>query len=173
MMYALNVAWGIAFTFTYSFQCSPVEGFWTHVQGKRIGRVDISVNYYYAVSTIIIDVMVLTLPWPMVWGLRMKRTQKVAVISIFMLGAMCVPPIPTPSTFYLLSFITTDSPYRVTAMSIGKCHTFFTIGEVLKKTHTKPVCRPSPFHHKPKHLPHKRTAKHPSSTGPSPNVVSQ
>ncbi|KAF4632484.1 hypothetical protein G7Y89_g5648 [Cudoniella acicularis] len=88
VMYAVIVGWGIAFTFTYTFQCNPSNPLWAQQQGKRVGCVDISVNFYYAVSTILIDVMVLALPWPMVWRLKMELKQKIAVLSIFMLGAI-------------------------------------------------------------------------------------
>jgi len=110
-MCVVNVAWGIAFTFAYLFQCIPVNHFWTQPQGERTGCINIAVNYYYAVSTIIIDVLVLTIPWPVVWNLRMARKQKIAISGIFMLGAIVV------------------------AASIGKCYAFFTIGELLSKDH--------------------------------------
>jgi hypothetical protein len=101
IVHAFNLSWGIAFTFLYIFQCRPVEPFWTQQQGKRVGCVDIAINDYYAVAAIIIDVMVLALPWPIVWKLNMRTTQKVAVLSIFGLGAMYVSHILS----FVISFV--------------------------------------------------------------------
>jgi hypothetical protein len=88
IVYAINFAWGIAFTLAYLFQCTPIDVAWSTGEEYAGTCIDPSVNYYYAVSTIIIDVMILTLPWPMIMQLKMELKQKIAVIGIFMLGAM-------------------------------------------------------------------------------------
>lgn len=93
IVHAFNLSWGIAFTFAYLFQCRPVERFWTQQQGKRDGCIDIAMHDYYAVAAIITDLVVLVLPWPVVWKSNMRTTQKVAVLSIFGLGAMCISPV--------------------------------------------------------------------------------
>lgn len=87
-MYILNGAWTIAFTLVYIFQCSNPSEFWKQQWGTKAKCVDVSVNYYYAVSSIIIDVLMLSIPWPPILKLKMEVKQKVAVISIFMLGGV-------------------------------------------------------------------------------------
>lgn len=88
IMYALNGAWTIAFAITYLFQCTPIEHLWTQAQGARTGCINISVNLYFAVSSVILDILVLCMPWPMVWRLQMPLARKIGVLSIFMLGAV-------------------------------------------------------------------------------------
>ncbi|KAL9118804.1 MAG: hypothetical protein Q9187_004642 [Circinaria calcarea] len=88
LMYTLNGLWGIGFTLTYLVQCVPPSELWEVQQSKRQHCIGDSVNYYYAVSTIILDVIVLAMPWPIVWRLQMAAKQKIAVLGIFMLGVM-------------------------------------------------------------------------------------
>lgn len=88
--YFLNLGWGIAFFFVYMFQCTPIDAVWNSVQGKRAHCVNDVVNDYYAVISIIVDVVVLAIPWPVVWKLKMPVRQKVAVSGIFLLGGMYV-----------------------------------------------------------------------------------
>ena len=40
----------------------------------------------YAITDLITDVMILSLPVPMVWGLHMPTRRKVSVSCIFLLG---------------------------------------------------------------------------------------
>ena len=87
-LYLINGAWTIAFTLLYLFQCRSPSDYWKKQSGKRTGCVDLSVNYYYAVSGIIIDVLMLSIPWPPILKLRTDTKQKVAVIGIFMLGGV-------------------------------------------------------------------------------------
>ena len=41
-----------------------------------------------AVSNMIIDLIIISMPWPMIWMLQMATRQKVAVTGIFTLGAL-------------------------------------------------------------------------------------
>ena len=90
-MYALNLSWGISFTIAYLAQCSPISDFWSKPIDHR-HCINISIHEYFAISSIILDVLILCMPWPMVWRLQMALKHKVAVLSIFMLGAMYVFP---------------------------------------------------------------------------------
>ena len=94
-MYVLNLAWGISFTIAYLAQCNPLSDLWEKPTGQQ-NCIDISINYYYAITTIVLDVLVLCMPWPIVWRLQMPLRQKVAVMGIFMLGAMYVPMLHKP-----------------------------------------------------------------------------
>lgn len=83
-----NLAWGIAFLFTFMFQCIPVSGFWAFVRGYRKKCINPIVNDYYAVTTVILDVAILCIPCPIVWRLQMRLSQKFVVLAIFMLGGV-------------------------------------------------------------------------------------
>ena len=87
IMHILNFMWGIAFTLTFVFQCTPIDLVWRKTFGER-HCIPLVRNLVLAVSSIILDVVVLTMPWPMVWQLKISKRQKWLVIGIFMLGAM-------------------------------------------------------------------------------------
>ena len=88
-MFALNAFWGFAYTFVYIFQCVPVEQVWTMSVGQP-GRKCWSENadYSFAISSIILDAIILVMPMPFVWRLQMPVRQKVVVSAIFLLGAL-------------------------------------------------------------------------------------
>ena len=86
-MHILNFMWGIAFTLTFVFQCTPIDLVWRETFGGR-HCIPVIRNLVFAVSSIILDVVVLVMPWPMVWQLKISKRQKWLVIGIFMLGAM-------------------------------------------------------------------------------------
>lgn len=89
-MSAINISWIVSFVFVFIFRCTPITQVWMAQQGERKHCIGIQSNYAYAVSSVILDFMVLSLPWPMIWKLRMQTRQKIAVMAIFMLGAMWV-----------------------------------------------------------------------------------
>jgi hypothetical protein len=88
VMSALNLGWIISFLFVFIFRCTPIEQVWKQQQGQRKHCIGIESNYAYAVSSVVLDVLVLSMPLPMIWRLHMQLRQKIAVTGIFMLGAM-------------------------------------------------------------------------------------
>ncbi|PSR80805.1 hypothetical protein BD289DRAFT_340599, partial [Coniella lustricola] len=70
--------------------CQPVSYFWDKTgQGKCFNEV----MFFRAngIANMLLDVMVLTLPLPMVWRLNLALRQKLAVTGIFLLGSFtCV-----------------------------------------------------------------------------------
>jgi hypothetical protein len=88
VMSALNLGWMIAFVFGFIFQCIPVDQVWKSQHGKRKHCIGIDANYAYAVSSVILDVLTLSMPWPMIWRLHMQLKKKIAVTGIFLLGGM-------------------------------------------------------------------------------------
>lgn len=89
-MMGLNIGWIITFVFVFVFRCTPIKQVWESQQGERKHCIGIQSNYAYAVSSVVLDIMVLSMPWPMIWKLHMAFRQKIAVTAIFMLGAMYV-----------------------------------------------------------------------------------
>jgi len=87
-MSALNLGWIVAFLFVFIFRCTPITKVWKQQQGERKHCIGIESNYAYAVSSVVLDILVLSMPWPIVWKLHMPTRQKIAVTGIFMLGAM-------------------------------------------------------------------------------------
>jgi hypothetical protein len=87
-LHALNIIWGVAFTFAYLFQCTPIHKTWTNRPGDRTGCIGAEVHYWYSVATIVLDVLVLATPWREVLKLRMNWKKKAVVLGMFGLGAM-------------------------------------------------------------------------------------
>lgn len=82
---ALTVAAWLTAFLVLIFQCRPVAyAFNKSIDGHCINFSDLRV----ATSTIniLIDVVLLTLPLPVVWHLRVSRWQKLAISGMFLLG---------------------------------------------------------------------------------------
>lgn len=85
-------AWGVAFFFATLFECMPIEQVWKSLYGTPEHEAH-CYNYLpmfiaTAISNMCMDVLVLTVPLPMVWRLNMATRQKVAVSIFFLLGAL-------------------------------------------------------------------------------------
>ncbi|RSL93860.1 hypothetical protein CEP52_012988 [Fusarium oligoseptatum] len=79
----------VAIFFAALFQCVPVESSW-HPEMKKDPEtrcIDNSFHIIQSSLTILMDVMVLALPFWIFLGLRMPRAAKVAVLGIFAIGA--------------------------------------------------------------------------------------
>ena len=89
------VVWGGGFTIAIALQCRPVKAvFKINYPGERCVNTRIGAIIHATVD-IFTDVCIYLLPIPLTWGLRMRRRQKVLVVGLFALGALCVyPPFP-------------------------------------------------------------------------------
>lgn len=93
IMEGLVIIWTIAFFFASLFQAYPITLNWSPYQNAQPkGRLinEIVLNLSLACTAIFLDVMTLTLPWPMVWRLQMETRRKLAVSGIFTLGGLYV-----------------------------------------------------------------------------------
>jgi hypothetical protein len=89
VLYILNGVWGAAYTILFAFSCIPVSDFWKMAHGAKGRRcVPLLPIKIYAVASIIIDVAMLSIPWPQVVRLKITRREKAAVLGIFGLGAL-------------------------------------------------------------------------------------
>ena len=86
--FGLQAFWGFAWLFVYAFQCYPVYQIWTAAVGQRRTCWNGSANYGYAISNVLMDVLVLVMPQTIVWRLQMSTRQRLAVSGIFLMGAM-------------------------------------------------------------------------------------
>lgn len=83
---AIVIAWAIVFTFVFIFLCNPVQQQWSL---ERIGKCmnQITVLKSLIMTNILTDVFIFAIPIRSVWMLQMRKTEKVAVLSCFALGA--------------------------------------------------------------------------------------
>lgn len=73
--------------------CRPVSYYWTQFTNPDGGRCVYDLyNFYisYAGVNVITDVAILLVPIPIVWKLQMRRTQKLLVCGILLIGGLCV-----------------------------------------------------------------------------------
>ena len=90
----LVAAWGISFTLAIIFQCTPVDTIWKQFELHYLPYCVNQQQVYFAIaiSDLILDVFIFTLPLPMVYKLQLPSKQKFAVSGIFLLGSMYVDP---------------------------------------------------------------------------------
>ncbi|KAL8845237.1 MAG: hypothetical protein Q9176_000405 [Flavoplaca citrina] len=90
-MIGINFLWTIGFFFSNLLQCYPISVNWSgfgYAEGKCI-----DVNLFSKIQTftdIGMNVFIIALPLPCIWGLKMPLVKKVAVGGIFLLGALTV-----------------------------------------------------------------------------------
>ena len=91
-MIGLVTSWTIAFTSVMAAQCNPPTDFWNEFE-IDYGTNCIQVQVFYqglAYSDLILDILVLAMPIPMVLMLKMPWRKKIAVLDVFLLGAVYV-----------------------------------------------------------------------------------
>lgn len=84
-------AWGISETMVSVVQCRPIAYQWNKtIEGSCIDQL----TYYrwVRVPNAIHDVVMLVMPAPVVWRLKIDIRRKVALTSVFLIGSMWVPP---------------------------------------------------------------------------------
>ena len=85
-MIAIVGIWTTSFFFANLFTCYPITPFVEPFYGHKC--IDaITMWLSMSVSDLIIDIMILTLPIPMVLNLQLRPKQKVGVLAMFLLGA--------------------------------------------------------------------------------------
>lgn len=78
----INVMWIVGYFFVIGFMCEPVEKAWKPLTPGTC--MDLSKLWQGSViSSLIIDFVVIIMPLPMLWGLRMKATRKLRVSLVF------------------------------------------------------------------------------------------
>jgi hypothetical protein len=84
---AVVLATWIAETLTSAFQCYPVAIVWNpKIKGHCVNRV--LMFQYYSIPNIVVDIVMMLLPIPAIWSLKMNRVQKLAIMFTFLLGSM-------------------------------------------------------------------------------------
>ena len=83
------LSYGIAFFCVFMTQCRPISNSWHPVPGEyrkseTIEKI-VSVNLY-----MIIDTLIVALPMPPLWRLRMPIRRKVSISLLFSLGLLQV-----------------------------------------------------------------------------------
>lgn len=88
MMGIVSVLFGVICALLFAFQCAPIDAFWTSGPNFQQYCLNGSFNVANVMLSILLDVAILAMPWPMIWKLQLKLKQKLGVLSIFMLGGV-------------------------------------------------------------------------------------
>ncbi|KAJ5951566.1 uncharacterized protein N7479_009979 [Penicillium vulpinum] len=85
----ISLAWAIAIILVSIFQCTPIARAWdTRIPGTCI---DLKASFIgNAVPNIVTDILILSLPVRVVWGLHASLTHRLSVIGIFLLGSFVI-----------------------------------------------------------------------------------
>ncbi|KAK6540232.1 hypothetical protein TWF694_009048 [Orbilia ellipsospora] len=80
-------AWTICWTFLIIFQCVPVSAYWRFPRsGDKCISLQNQLHLLHGSTNLITDVLILLLPIPTVWSLKMPTRQKLTLIGVFSLG---------------------------------------------------------------------------------------
>jgi len=94
---SLVVGYWVAIVIAWFAGCRPASYFWEQFTNPEADGVCMNTSLFYFVNGIcamLIDVFILLVPIPTIYHLRMRRSQKVAVSGILLLGAfVCIASI--------------------------------------------------------------------------------
>lgn len=84
----LIIAWAVANEFVLIFRCHPINLAWLGDAAMQAESCipESTVFIAQSIPTIFFDVVILSMPIKLVWGLQMKLSQRLSVIGIFLLG---------------------------------------------------------------------------------------
>lgn len=83
--HVLNFLWFIGIVFGTVFMCKPVAKGWNPFLDGTCGPT-LGLWIGSAVPSVVIDLIILTLPLPKIWGLQMNKKRKVGLTVVFLLG---------------------------------------------------------------------------------------
>lgn len=82
---ALNIVWAVAIGCISFFPCRPVEKFWNQpLPGMCIDMPAILAAF--AVLNVLTDTLILIMPLPMIWQLKISWVRKLGFAVVFVLG---------------------------------------------------------------------------------------
>lgn len=91
-MLCVIISWTVAFFFSIVFICgNDFSAYWTSTLVEKAHCVNTSMLHNaFAISDVVTDAIIITLPMPMVWRLHLTTRRKLGICAIFGLGAFTV-----------------------------------------------------------------------------------
>ncbi|KAL6229407.1 hypothetical protein BDW75DRAFT_235227 [Aspergillus navahoensis] len=89
ILQALNVLWLLGTLFAVIFMCSPISRAWDRLMPGHC-RSPSGMWLGSGISSVFIDVLILVLPIPILWGLQMKPFRKFLAVFVIVLGHLVV-----------------------------------------------------------------------------------
>lgn len=91
ILMVLVTLFGLGNTFAMAFQCKPIPFFWDGWKGEMAGSCGVDVRLFGFVRgaiEIVLDLVILTLPLPVLANLQMDLKKKLQIMSMFCVGFM-------------------------------------------------------------------------------------
>lgn len=100
-MIALVILWGVAYTFAEIFVCGGnPAAIWDPTAGPATCVNETWLDFSYAITDAIGDLLVISMPYPCIKKLQMSTREKVGIAMIFMLGTLS-----TVASFIRLGYV--------------------------------------------------------------------
>ncbi|KAI1023956.1 hypothetical protein LB504_005289, partial [Fusarium proliferatum] len=126
VLLVLTVSWFLLRLFLVTLRCVPIQALWDDSIKDAKCKIDAATFFFSTILThVILDVAILVLPVVEVAKLRLAVGQKVAVISLFMFGAL----VCFLSIFVLIQSRKFDSKSKEVNLQMGD-HTAWAVAEV-------------------------------------------
>jgi hypothetical protein len=81
----LNIAWYLGIVFSSAFMCKPIAKSWNPTLEGHCGSTP-GLWLGSAIPSVAIDLIILLLPLPMIWSLKMNKARKLGIMAIFVCG---------------------------------------------------------------------------------------
>lgn len=85
----LNIAWFLGIVLSSAFMCKPIAKSWNPLLEGTCGSTP-GLWLGSAIPSVVIDLIILLLPLPMIWSLKMSTARKSGITAIFVCGYWCV-----------------------------------------------------------------------------------
>jgi hypothetical protein len=85
MTHFLNIAWFLGIVFSSAFMCKPIAKSWNPTLDGHCGSTP-GLWLGSAIPSVAIDLIILLLPLPMIWSLKMSTARKSGITAIFVCG---------------------------------------------------------------------------------------
>lgn len=88
---ALSIAWLLGSMIALLACPEPISYFWNETVASDSGNFRYNFHNYYignAAGNVASDILILLVPFPIVWRLKMRTTQKIMVSCVLLLGVL-------------------------------------------------------------------------------------
>jgi hypothetical protein len=92
VVHALNIAWFVGIVLSSAFMCKPIAKSWNPFLEGTCGSTP-ALWLGSAIPSVVIDLIILMLPLPMIWTLKMSIARKSGITAIFVCGYWYVQPV--------------------------------------------------------------------------------
>lgn len=82
------VIWFLGVTFFIIFSCNPIHAYWDMFSLPAYCQSSVRFLLGYEISNLLMDCFILAIPAPILLRLQMRKSKKISVLAIFLLGTL-------------------------------------------------------------------------------------